>query len=373
MNINGKPPAGIDSDIVPGRPIVSTGPGRPKKPAPRTFDIKRNSGLPFYDGHPEPPPLPSHTHPLPSSPLGHESGPPVTNSDTDPGPDEFGIGIRPVGQNDGGSIMVNVPNILAEGEAEVSADKLNSAQSLLESSIMIYASARAEIEHSQAGSSNQQYDQAQSQLQEAFHGYTTVLAEHILLLNTNNTIDQGAINLKICQALVEIKELLDTAVLTKRIIKHPHLAELSDWFNTSSGNEILASSEALESTRTITRLSTPEPSPPNDSSLTLSRLSISESPVEAQDKMLQDLANTVRIKTIIEISEQLDSKDLHGLTVLIDANRIDSAKAYMVSKIPNFNELKANIKNNTIDEIAKNRLVINNLIKTMKATTIDTL
>lgn len=99
----------------------------------------------------------------------------------------------------------------------------------------------------------------------------------------------------------------------------------------------------------------------------IARLGISESPVEVQEKMLQDLANSVSTRIFLDISEKLSDADLHELSLLIDAGKDQEVEAYIISKIPNFDDFKAKIENDTIDEIAENSAAIRDQVKSIKA------
>ncbi len=99
----------------------------------------------------------------------------------------------------------------------------------------------------------------------------------------------------------------------------------------------------------------------------IARLGISESPVEVQEKMLQDLANSVSTRIFLDISEKLSDADLQELSLLIDAGKDQEVEAYIISKIPNFDEFKVKIENDTIDEIAENSAAIRDQVKSIKA------
>ena len=75
---------------------------------------------------------------------------------------------------------------------------------------------------------------------------------------------------------------------------------------------------------------------------------------EAQDRMLQEVANTVSTRIMAKLSEQLNEDDLEELSKLIDAEQDDQIEAYIYKKMPDYDNFKAQIEKETIDQLAAN-------------------
>lgn len=75
---------------------------------------------------------------------------------------------------------------------------------------------------------------------------------------------------------------------------------------------------------------------------------------EAQDRALQDVANTVSTRIMAKLSEQLNDDDLDQLSKLIDAGQDGQIEAYIYTKMPDYDNFKAKIENETIDQLAAN-------------------
>jgi hypothetical protein len=75
---------------------------------------------------------------------------------------------------------------------------------------------------------------------------------------------------------------------------------------------------------------------------------------EAQDRMLQEVANTVSTRIMAKLSEQLNDNDLEELSKLIDAGQDDQIEEYIYKKMPDYDNFKNEIEKETIDQLAAN-------------------
>lgn len=86
----------------------------------------------------------------------------------------------------------------------------------------------------------------------------------------------------------------------------------------------------------------------------IEKLGIQALSQEAQDRMLQDVANTVSTRIMAKLSEQLNDTDLEELSKLIDAGKDDQVEAYIYKKMPDYDSFKNDIERETIDQLAAN-------------------
>jgi len=99
----------------------------------------------------------------------------------------------------------------------------------------------------------------------------------------------------------------------------------------------------------------------------INKLGIEGSSPEVQDKILQDLANSVATRILLRISEKLTDAELDELSKLTDADDESGVEAYISSKIPNFEDFKIQIEAELIDEIVTNREAVNTQISAMNS------
>jgi len=90
----------------------------------------------------------------------------------------------------------------------------------------------------------------------------------------------------------------------------------------------------------------------------IQKLGLEDSDLEVQDEMLQKLADSVSTRIMLKMSEQLSDQDLDELADLIDASKDDEVESYITSKIPNYEEFKAKIEEDTINELESNSQAI---------------
>ena len=99
----------------------------------------------------------------------------------------------------------------------------------------------------------------------------------------------------------------------------------------------------------------------------INKLGIEGSTPEVQDKMLQDLANSVATRILLRISEKLSDGELDELSKLTDADDEAGVESYISSKIPNFEDFKIQIEAELIDELAANIEAVNTRISAMNS------
>jgi hypothetical protein len=84
-----------------------------------------------------------------------------------------------------------------------------------------------------------------------------------------------------------------------------------------------------------------------------------------QDKLLQQLADTVQTRLLEKINEKLSEEDMTHLEKLIDAGNDKEVENYIVSKIDNYNSWSAQIEEDTINELENNRLAMDEQVDGM--------
>lgn len=99
----------------------------------------------------------------------------------------------------------------------------------------------------------------------------------------------------------------------------------------------------------------------------INKLGIQASAPEVQNRILQDLANSVATRILLRISEKLSDAQLDELSKLTDADDEAGVEAYISSKIPNFEDFKIQIEAELIDEIVTNREAVKTQISAMKS------
>lgn len=86
----------------------------------------------------------------------------------------------------------------------------------------------------------------------------------------------------------------------------------------------------------------------------IEKLGIENVDPQKQDEILQDLANSVSNRILLGISEKLSDEDLKEVSALLDSDKEEEAESLLAAKIDDFEGFKAQIEQETIDEIANN-------------------
>jgi hypothetical protein len=84
-----------------------------------------------------------------------------------------------------------------------------------------------------------------------------------------------------------------------------------------------------------------------------------------QDKLLQQLADTVQTRLLEKINEKLSEEDMTHLEKLIDSGNDKEVENYIVSKIDNYDSWSAQIEEDTINELENNRLAMDEQVDGM--------
>jgi len=99
----------------------------------------------------------------------------------------------------------------------------------------------------------------------------------------------------------------------------------------------------------------------------INKLGIEGSSPEVQDKILQDLANSVATRILLRISEKLTDAEIDELSKLTDSDDGAGVESYISSKIPNFEDFKIQIEAELIDEIVTNREAVKTQMSAMNS------
>ena len=91
-----------------------------------------------------------------------------------------------------------------------------------------------------------------------------------------------------------------------------------------------------------------------------------------QDKLLQQLADTVQTRLLEKINEKLSEEDMTHLEKLIEAGKDQEVESYIISKIDNYDSWSAQIEQDTIDELENNRLAMDEQVDGMLKATAPT-
>ncbi len=84
-----------------------------------------------------------------------------------------------------------------------------------------------------------------------------------------------------------------------------------------------------------------------------------------QDKLLQQLADTVQTRLLEKINEKLSEEDMTHLEKLIEAGNDKEVENYIVTKIDNYDSWSAQIEEDTINELENNRLAMDEQVDGM--------
>ncbi len=97
----------------------------------------------------------------------------------------------------------------------------------------------------------------------------------------------------------------------------------------------------------------------------LQKLGAQELDKDVQDKLLQQLADTVWTRLLQKINERLSEQDMDHLETLIEADKDEEVESYIISKIENYDAWSAQIELDTINEIENNRLAMDEQVDGM--------
>jgi len=97
----------------------------------------------------------------------------------------------------------------------------------------------------------------------------------------------------------------------------------------------------------------------------LQKLGVESLDKEVQDKLLQQLADTVWTRLLQKINERLSEEDMNHLEELIEAGKDDEVESYIISKIDNYDAWSAQIELDTINELENNRLAMDEQVDGM--------
>ena len=104
----------------------------------------------------------------------------------------------------------------------------------------------------------------------------------------------------------------------------------------------------------------------------INKLGIEGSSPEVQDKILQDLANSVATRILLELSEQMSEKDMSEVASLLEEGKEDEAEKFINSKVINYNDFRTKIEKETIDELAENTQAVNDQAAAIKSEKLST-
>lgn len=90
----------------------------------------------------------------------------------------------------------------------------------------------------------------------------------------------------------------------------------------------------------------------------IQKLGIEDLTIEAQDELLNQLADAVSARIYNKLTEQLSEDDLNKLEPLMDSDDVAGVENFINSKIPNYNQWKADIENQVINELQSNRIAV---------------
>ena len=94
----------------------------------------------------------------------------------------------------------------------------------------------------------------------------------------------------------------------------------------------------------------------------IKKLGLEKSDPLTQQALLQQVSDAVSTRILNKVTELLSDDDLEKIGHMIDTNQNDEIERYIMSKIPNYEGFKAQIEDETINEIANNSAGLTNQI-----------
>lgn len=99
----------------------------------------------------------------------------------------------------------------------------------------------------------------------------------------------------------------------------------------------------------------------------ITKLGIQNVEPQLQDQILQNLANSVSTRILLALSEQMSEKDMNEVAGLLEDGKEDEAEKLINSKVKNYNDFRAKIEKDTIDELAENTQAVNSQASAIKS------
>lgn len=99
----------------------------------------------------------------------------------------------------------------------------------------------------------------------------------------------------------------------------------------------------------------------------ITKLGIQNVEPQLQDQILQNLANSVSTRILLALSEQMSEKDMSEVAGLLEEGKEDEAEKFINSKVKNYNDFRAKIEKDTIDELAENTQAVNSQASAIKS------
>jgi len=90
----------------------------------------------------------------------------------------------------------------------------------------------------------------------------------------------------------------------------------------------------------------------------IAKLGIENVNQSQQAELLQQLADSVRTRLMLKISEKLSDNDLEQLEVLIDAGKDDEVEVFIESKYDDYSAFAAKVEEDTINELENNQMAL---------------
>lgn len=99
----------------------------------------------------------------------------------------------------------------------------------------------------------------------------------------------------------------------------------------------------------------------------IKKLNIQKVDEDVQDKIIQDLANIISMKTMNKLSQRLSDDDLNQLDILIDEGDDGKIEWFIKSKFDNYDHFVDEIEAESIEEISNNIAVVNASLENKEA------
>lgn len=93
---------------------------------------------------------------------------------------------------------------------------------------------------------------------------------------------------------------------------------------------------------------------------------------EEQDKLLDQLADTVHTRILLKLTEVMSDADLVNLESIMDADDEQKFDDFIASKVPDYQNWASQIELDTINELENNRIAIEDEAEAMQLSSTPT-
>lgn len=91
-----------------------------------------------------------------------------------------------------------------------------------------------------------------------------------------------------------------------------------------------------------------------------------------QEELLNQLADTVKTRIVLKLTEKLTDDELDKLEALMDADDVAGFDAFVVAKVPDYDAWATQIEEETINELENNSKAIDDMVEAKSLESVST-